>query len=92
MDPLPHDLSGVPSVVAGEPQYVATVRNASVCDSEGDVWDGAGNLYRMNTWVRHPVHKLEVRTPCVPPGSVRAGTYRVCINARQVSQHVGCVT
>ncbi|KXZ51872.1 hypothetical protein GPECTOR_11g308 [Gonium pectorale] len=33
--------------------------NASVCDSEGDVWDGTGNLYRMNTWVRHPVHKLE---------------------------------
>ncbi|KXZ53021.1 hypothetical protein GPECTOR_8g389 [Gonium pectorale] len=40
-------------------QYVASIKDASVCGSEGDVWDSQGRLYRMNTWVRHPVSKLE---------------------------------
>ncbi|GFR43203.1 hypothetical protein Agub_g4242 [Astrephomene gubernaculifera] len=40
-------------------QYVAALRNASVCGSEGDVWDGNGRLYRANSWIRHPHAKLE---------------------------------
>ncbi|GFR51152.1 hypothetical protein Agub_g13507 [Astrephomene gubernaculifera] len=40
-------------------QYVASLKNASICGSEGDVWDSAGRLYRANTWVRHPSSKLQ---------------------------------
>ncbi|KXZ48396.1 hypothetical protein GPECTOR_28g803 [Gonium pectorale] len=40
-------------------QYVASIKDASVAGSEGDVWDSEGRLYRANTWVKHPVSKLE---------------------------------